>query len=99
MRNVSPKRTKDLDKGREKGNGTGKRKTKKRWTESRREGRRGGIKSSPCPGGGSSGSTGPSLLWFAENIPWGGGGGWVQMWSSLVFNSWQASCPRDNGVS
>ena len=72
--------------------------------------RRGGQRAEGMEGGekgkaahvqerGAAGPQEPSLLWFAENIPQGGVGGWIQMWSSLVFNSWQASCPRNNGVS
>ena len=67
----------------------------------RAEGKEGGEKEKAAhvQERGAVGPQGPSLLWFAENIPWGGVGGWVQMWSLLVFNSWQASCPRNNGVS
>ena len=72
---MSPKRTQDLDKEGGKGNGTGKRKSKKRWTESRGVGRRGERKSSPRPGEGSSGSTGAilALVCREHSLGWGWG--------------------------
>lgn len=97
---MSSKRNKQLDKGGRNDNGTERRKNEKRRRE--QEGRK---KKQP-----RSGRGGAVCVWGGHPCPGlqrafqGAGGEWVQMWSSLIFNSWSTgpsldSCPRDNRVS
>ena len=57
---------------------TGQGKEKVRRGGQRAEGKEGGEKEKAAhvQERGAAGPRGPPLLWFAENIPWGGVGGW-----------------------